>query len=333
MATDLPDWSIRAYISSGVTILGTVGVVVNNQPTVALKSTTTIAINNPNIRVQGVATGTAIGIVGTVNVASGVVNIGTVTGPVQVTNINNGVLSVGAALDFLGTFKLGTAAIGMSKSFTATKQYSAIYVKAFSATTAGGKPVVAVQVSNGSKAGLPSFGAGTGPTGHTAFFRQAICGCANEPGDTINVTAWLNVATTAATKVTVDVYGLTEANVLMGADGRAYPLAAYSAGQLFATGGAHTIIPAPQSTLRILVAALQLVGVPSAGSGWAAVQGTRNGASQDIGFAFGIFTKSVGGGPIDIPEGGLLLDPGTSLRVTVNNAGSWLCAVSYTLVL
>lgn len=308
MATDIPDWTESVTIESGtVTVRGAIDATITS-------GTVDATITNASVPISG-----------SVSISSGTVDIS--AGTVDVQNAAGTVIATGNAIDFLVKFTKTTTVGSIVEvvTFTAPKVYGALLVVLTTPKT-GVVPYCALAYDSSmasSHGWVPTFVAAfaNGRPGQTAQY-QAVVPFANDAGDKCTV----SVRMSGTSKGTLTIYGLTRnPGVALRPDGRAHPLGSLSGGTVAASNATVTLVAAPPAPLRILVAGLNIDSTSPTGSGL--LYGIMNG-----GYAFLIRQRGHGSTPYPVPPGGILLDPGTALKLQSFSAHYVAAQVIYDLV-
>lgn len=209
-------------------------------------------------------------------------------------------------IDFLGNFNIASA-FSSTGFLTALNPYTALAIVVADAT--GVVPLCVSMYNNtvGSAGFQPRFVAAFDNKG-TLFpssnFYSSVP-CANNTGDSLEITVFFSAATGAGG--TVYVYGLTASPPpLTRPDGRVYPIGCKTARAGSAGGGLVTLIPAPTAPLRILILSA-MAWAPAAD--FVDVLGTVNGGVSEP-----IAVGSGGGQLTEQWEAGLLMDVATQVQ-------------------
>jgi hypothetical protein len=285
------------------------------------KITDPVTVNGP-ITVEGVPTGTTIGVAGTVT-TSATSQLLEILNATSVVNETNTILQTGDAIDFLGATSAVTGT-HIHLTVKANKSYSGIIVMVHVKTGAQ-KPVVFQVIDTTASAGhgrAPTWSSslGAGHTGTATTF-EGVSACSNESGDTLFVTVWFTANPLGT--YTVIVYGITSCPVQVRPDGRSYPIGSRTAQASSGASGTTTLVAASASGLRIFVRSLDLLMLTNSAAG---ISGTINGTTAAL-------VQAAGPGATAISyESGLLLDPATSLVMYATAANGHAAAVVYDLV-
>lgn len=328
MPNDLPDWTRQVQVEAGTidaTITGPVTVkgTVNVAKVAALtKITDPVSVSGP-ITVEGVATGTTIGVAGTIDIGSGTVDIGTVTGAVSVENVVDTVIKTGDTVTLVTTGHLVTfsGTLGISAGFST---YHSAGLLVLVAIGSGTPSLYCCSAKNGLVETLltpPATARGRvvapllrGPTSVFSCYLPV----ATPPGTTA---AQLTIYGGGTGKLNYSVYALSSMpTVLLRPDGRTWPVGSHRAD---ASGGntSGTLIAAPTTPRRILVKSLVVSGAAPTGTSYG-VSGTIGGATASI------VPGRISANTVTEPLGGILLDPATALKWAATGSGSFVEAVA-----
>lgn len=167
------------------------------------------------------------------------------------------------------------------------------------------------------------------PGATTKKLYQAVVPIGNEPSDNLA----LKIAWKTATKGTVTVYGLTgDPGLQIRSDGRCFGVGAFPA-YTTSTGGG-TLIAAPPAGLRILLTSLTIAASKATHIEHVTVAAKVSGATMvfqvPVSTTSGAAVTSV---PVNLPEGGQLLDEATALTFgSYTGAVSGVIAATYDVV-
>lgn len=224
------------------------------------------------------------------------------------------IVQTGDASDFLGfvtvpaTQRQGTATIVFPKS------YSGIVIMQNQVFGGAALTAVAVDLTTGSSHGAsPQFSASFGrqPTPYsTSGVRQAIIPMANEPGDTVRIVVWLDIISSAASKLSV--YGFTSFTAQMRSDGRSYPIGVYHASGT--SSSTAVALPALTTPLRYMIRSCSISSYKATAGNSCSLTVTMNGTPSAIVNSYNVPNPTVNRG--DWPQG-LLLDAATAVSVVV----------------
>lgn len=147
-------------------------------------------------------------------------------------------------------------------------------------------------------------------------------GCANNIGDTLQVTVQFAAAPPVGTTITV--VGLTNAPPMnRRPDGRNFPEGALYQSSAIVGAGVLTLIPAPTQAQRILLSYLTM----SCNGAGSSTDVTITGVTGHL-----VVLEGLGSILFPIPPGGMLLDPGTAVSVNGVAGSNTFAAAAYDIV-